>query len=136
MPSFLDGPLAAALYAGFKGKMRAATLRKTVIPTSGGLDGRGDPLTTTGVRYGCEGFTEDYSELYKTQAGIPATDLKVCIFAASLQAGIAPAKQDQVMITGPLPGGSNWYQIRDVRTDPATALWTCQAFLCPEPADP
>lgn len=114
--------------------MRAATLRKSSVAVSGGLDAWGDPITTTAATYACEGFTEAYSDFYRTQAGIPVEDIQINIFAASLTtAGIRPDKDDQVLITGVMVDAETWYQLRAVKTDPATALWVCQAFEIPDP---
>lgn len=122
----LDGQLAKALFAGFKGKLLKGTLRRLIPSQSGGLDGLGDEIAPTPTTWPCEGFTDDYSDEFKARYGIPETDLKVCIFAQSIAAGsISPQKDDQVQI----PAGTGpWYQLRKAKTDPATALWTCQAY--------
>jgi hypothetical protein len=124
----LSGQLAKAIYAGFKGKLLKAQLRREVIAESGGLDALGDPLATSATLYPCEGFVEGYSAFYRAQAGIPETDSKVNLFASSLAA--RPTKDDKVEI--PLASGQ-WWQLRKVDTDPATALWVCQAFQCKAP---
>ncbi len=124
----LDGQLASAIYAGFKGKLKTGTLRKMVRSESGGLDAKGDPIAAAPVTYGFEGFTDLYSAFYKAQAGIPASDLKVCIFGKSLPAGIVPGKDDKALISGV------WYQLRQVGVDPAGALYECQAFQCGAPS--
>ena len=122
MPGLLDN-LAGQIYAGFKNKLRLATLLRPVPSASGGLDSLGDPISTTIASYPCQGFTDNYDEMFRARAGIPETDIKVCIFGASLPSGIAPQKDDQVNIVG------QTYQIRRARSDPALALYTCQSFL-------
>ncbi len=122
----LDGQLASAIYAGFKGKLLVCALRQASVVESGGLNELGDPITVNPTSYGCQGFTEDYDEAYRLRAGIPLTDLKVCLFAKSLPAGVKPAKDDLASVTR--AGVATWYQLRRVATDPATALWTCQAY--------
>lgn len=129
MASFLSGSLAKALNDGFKGQSLPATLRKVETANSGGLDAFGDPLVPVATSYPCKGFTDAYSAFFKAGSGIPETDLKVCIFAASLASGIRPERDDKVYL------GGAWYQIRQCDTDPATALWTCQAFACNAPED-
>lgn len=127
----LDGQLAQAVYDGFKGRLLKGTLRREVIGDSSGLDELGDAVAPEPVSWGAQGFTDEYSDFFKAQAGIPTTDLKVCIFAKSLPAGVRPQKDDKVSLTQ--AGVTTWYQVRKVMTDPATALWTCQSFVCQAP---
>lgn len=130
MPGILEGQLASAIYAGFKGKLSRATLWRRVLAASGALDQLGDSTEATPTTWGAEGFTDNYSDAFKAAAGIPVTDLKVCLFAKSLPAGVRPQKDDKVNLPA---GSSNWYQLRKADTDPATALWTCQAYACAAP---
>lgn len=118
----LDGQIADAIYAGFKGKLKTGVLRKVVIGQSAGLDDKGDPIDVAPVDYPFEGFTSQYKADFMARAGIPDTDLKVSIFAKSLDAGIAPANDDKAYIDGV------WYQIRKKAIDPAGAMWICQSF--------
>jgi hypothetical protein len=120
--ALLDGAIADKVFAAFKGKLHTAILLKAGIAESGGLDANGDPIDISNTQYACEGFDSRYSEFYRAQAGIPDGDLKACIFAKSLAAGIEPEKDDRVRIA------IKWYQIRRVARDPATALWVCQSF--------
>lgn len=124
----LDGQLAQAVYAGFKGKLKTGLIRQEIAPASGALDGNGDPIDVSPVFTKIEGFTDQYSAFYKAQAGIPDTDLKVCWFAKSAP-GVTPGRDDKIKI------GATWYQVRDYRVDPATALWECQSFEIEPPAD-
>ncbi|HEY5412056.1 MAG TPA: hypothetical protein VIJ94_15145 [Caulobacteraceae bacterium] len=128
MPGLLNGQLSKAIYAGFRGKLLKGQLWRSVISESGGLDARGDPLSTSPQTWNCQGFVENYDDAYRARAGIPETDSKVNIFAASLPNGVAPLKDDKVKM------GIGWWQLRKVGTDPATALWTCQAFECRAPS--
>lgn len=129
MPSLLEGQLAQAIFQGFKGKLKTGTLRRVGSGGSGGKDELGDPLATSAQTWGFEGFTDNYTAYFKAQAGIPETDLKVCIFAKSLPAGVEPKRDDQAQI------GGAWYQLRKADTDPATALWECQAYAIKAPAE-
>lgn len=131
MASLFEGALASAIYAGFKGKLLKGVLRRETASGSAGLDSLGDPLATVVETWACQGFTDLYSAFYRSQAGIPDTDLKANIFAKSLAGGVVPTKDDQVKFT--VSGVATWYQVRKVDVDPATALWVCQAF---EIADP
>jgi hypothetical protein len=116
----LDGDLQASIYAGFKGKLLTGILRKRATPQSGTLDDHGDPLELVPTDHAIEGFPDNYSALLKAQAGIPDTDLKLCIFGGSIP-GVEPARDDIARL------GTQWYKIRKAETDPATALWVCQA---------
>lgn len=113
--------LADKIYAGFKNKLHTGLIRQVSNATSGGLDQYGDPIDTGTTDTACQGFTDQYSDFFRMQAGIPETDLKVCLFASSMT-GITPAKDDKVKLN------DVWYQLRKVETDPATALFVCQAF--------
>lgn len=118
MASLLDA-IPKQIFSGFRGKLLPATL--TVI-TSSGVSSTGDATTLTETDYTCEGFLENYNEYYRAQAGIPNTDLKWNVFAASLPAGIEPSRDDKVKFRG------DTYRIRTVETDPAKALWYGRAF--------
>lgn len=126
MPGLLEGQLAKAIYAGFKNKLLTGTLRRVVPGID--LDDNGDPRDSTIQTWTVQGFTDKYSAFYSAQAGIPDSDLKVCIFAQSIP-GVTPTKDDKALFQG------KWYQLRKVGTDPATALWECQAFEIPVPGE-
>lgn len=116
MAGLLDGQLAAAIAKGFRGKLIAGTLRKI---TATGRDANGDPVTTA-TDYACEGFREDYSAYYRTQAGIPESDCKITLIAGLVD--VAPTTDDKIKISG------SWFQVRKVTTDPASAAYVCQCF--------
>lgn len=122
----LDGDLATAIFAGFKGKLLRGVIRQSPAPISGALDADGDPEPAPDpTDTPCEGFTEDYSDAFRERAGIPETDLMVNLFAASIP-GIRPTKDDKVRLDR--QGVGQWYQLRKAATDPAEALWVCQSF--------
>lgn len=133
MPKLLEGALAQAIYAGFKGKLLVGTLRRNVPVESAGLDADGDPAATVPRSWPTQGFTDEYSDFSRAQAGIPDTDVKINIFAKSLPAGVRPLKDDMASFT--VAGVVSWYQIRRAATDPATALWVCQGFAIPAPPE-
>lgn len=127
--SLLGGDIARDVFAAFKGQLQKGLIRQIGSVTSGGLDDYNDPIDGIPVLTACEGFVEDYDDSYRARAGIPDMDVKVNIFAQSIPA-ITPTKDDQVQMpkdTGP------WYQLRRIRRDPATAMWSCQAFEIPAP---
>lgn len=121
MAGLLDGQIADAIYAGFKGKLLKGKLRRRAVDETEGLDGLGDPKHIVETDYTCQGFVDNYSEFFRTSFGVPDTDLKVSIFAKSLPAGVRPTKDDLVQFQ------SIWYQLKTITTDPATALWECRA---------
>lgn len=122
----LDGDIAKAIFAGFKGKLLAGEVRRE--SAAGGLDEHGDPVAVAVSYTAMEGFTDEYSDFYRAQLNIPDTDLKVNIFAQSAP-GFEPTKDDKVRF------GSKWYQLRKIKVDPAGALWECQAFEIEAPID-
>lgn len=130
----LDGDLARSIFAGFTGKLLTGALRKVAVAESGALDQRGDPLDSAPALHACEGFTDLYSETFRAAAGIPKGDLKVCIFAESLPAGVIPEIDDKARMDHGGRLGAKWYQIRARDIDPAGALWECQSFEIEEPA--
>lgn len=127
MARLLDGAIARIVAGAFRGKLKVTTLRKP--GRAGGLDDNGDAIPAPATTYSCEGYTDEYTAYFRAVAGIPQTDSKVCIIAGSLPRGIAPGRDDQVYV------GGKWYQLREANTDPATALWECQAYEIPEPVD-
>lgn len=132
----LDGGLAGSIYRGFKGKLLKGVIRQPAVAADAVLDGHGDP-TAAGTRdIKIEGFTEGYSRFTRAQAGIPATDLKLNIFAASAP-GTTPAIDNLARLDRKAGGRttSQWYQIRGpVEIDPGGVLWVCQAFEIKAPA--
>jgi hypothetical protein len=125
MSSILSGPLAKAIYAGFKDRLLVGTHRRETPGTT--LDAYGDPTGSTVATTTVQGFTSSYNEMFRVNSLIPDTDLKVNIFAQSAP-DLVPTKDDLVQFAGV------WYQIRQVKKDPATALWTCQSFVTEAPA--
>lgn len=122
MAGLLTGQLAKQIYAGFRGKLLKGTLRRNYAATSTGLDSRGDPVDTDPQTWPMQGFIDKLSSVFKGREGIPETDSQVNIFAQSLPAGIKPTKDDLALFNG------QWWQLRAVDTDPATALWIAAGF--------
>lgn len=123
--ALLTGDIAKKIFAGFKGKLLKGELRRETPSTA--LDEYGDSVKEPSY-FTVEGFVDEYSEFYRASAGIPDTDLKINIFAQSAPT-LTPNKDDKVQFLG------QWYQLRRVGTDPATALWVCQAFKIDPPVD-
>lgn len=120
----LTGDIAKKIFQGFKGKLLTGILRHA--EPQGALNSYGDSTSQTTTDYDIEGFVDQYTAFFKSQAGIPDTDLKINIFAQSIP-GVTPTKDDKAQFLGV------WYQIRRVSVDPATALFECQAFKINSP---
>ena len=123
MVGLLEGKIRSLIYQGFKNKLLKGTLYRNV--PGGTLDDHGDPITSSPISWSVQGFTDLYSEFYRAQAGIPETDEQMNIFGGSLPVGITPTKDDIVEFRG------NFYQLRQMSTDPALALYTGRAFRIP-----
>lgn len=125
----LTGDLQRQIYAAFRGKLLKGVIRRA-NPTVA-TDALGDAVPAGFTSTPCQGFTDNYSDQFKAAAGIPQASLKVMIFGGSIP-GITPGKDDMVMLKG--INGTAWYQLRGpVKTDPATALWECQALPASAP---
>ncbi len=126
----LDGQIASAIFQGFRNRLLRGTLYHST-PT-GALDEFGDPEATHVDSYQMQGFTEEYKDVYKgarrgDSAAAPEVEFMVNIFAKSLPSGVQPKKDDIVLMSG------TYSQLREVETDPATALWTCRAVQVQDP---
>lgn len=122
----LDGGLADAVFKGFKGRLLSGVIRQVASPASGSLDDLGDPESGSPIDTACEGFVENYNSFFQAQAGIPKDSIRVLIFAKSCPNN-TPGRDDLVRM------GATWYQLRSIKTDPATALWDCEAFRIEAP---
>lgn len=67
----------------------------------------------------CMALIEAYSDHLRAVSDIPDTDVRLMIVGTSI--AVNPLKGDTVTV-----GGNDWSLIR-VDTDPARAMWTCQA---------
>lgn len=123
----LDGALADKVYQAFRGKLKSGYLRKMEIGSSTAHDSYNDPVDKAPAIYACQGFADNYSDYFRSQAGIPETDVKLCIFGKSLPNGVRPEKDDKAQM------GGVWYQVRRAAIDPAGALWECQSFIIEAP---
>lgn len=74
---------------------------------------------TTVATYPCKAMIDTYSDHLRAVSDIPGTDVKLMIVGTSI--AVDPLKEDSVAIAG------KNYRIREVSTDPARAMWTCQA---------
>jgi hypothetical protein len=120
--SLLEGELRDAVAEALRDELLSGTLRRTERALSAGRDEHGDPTDLVQRSWDVVGFVEGYSEAFRAQAGIPATDVRVNLLAGTLPATVRPTPDDRVEV------GGKTYQLRRVQTDPATALFDCQAF--------
>ena len=123
MASLLESFVRKQIKQGFQGQLLSGTLRRKTPGNT--LDEYGDPTSNTFTTYTFNGMVDTYNAVYRAQAQIPETDVKVLIIAGSLS--VDPQRDDQVKIR------STWYQLRSAETDPARAAWECQAFEIPDP---
>ena len=72
-----------------------------------------------GQPYPCKAMIEAYSDHLRAVADIPGTDVRLMIVGTSIE--VDPLKGDTVTMNG-----KAWSLIQ-VDTDPARAMWTCQA---------
>lgn len=113
----LDGDIADAIADGFDGLLLTGTLTKF---TATGRDADGDTITTP-TPYACQGVIENYDGVYRVQAQIPETDVRVLLIAG-LTASV-PAIGDTITMSG------RNYRVRKVSRDPASATYDCQSYL-------
>lgn len=83
-------------------------------------DGQGGFRTTPGDPVSCKLLVTDYSDYRRLAVGIPATDRKIIILAATLADDVEPAPGLAVTAEG-----RDW-QIVAVARDPAAATWELQ----------
>ena len=83
-----------------------------------GSGGWGEDLASVST-YPCKAMIEAYSDHLRAVAGIPDTDLRLLIVGTSIT--VEPIKGDTVTLDG------RSYALIRVDTDPARAMWTCQA---------
>ena len=118
----LAGGIAKAVYKGLKAaKMLApVTLLKESAGTRtpGNIAGGTNPTATS---YGAQGFVDDYATSEIDGTLVVNGDRRVYVFGASLAAGITPTPNDKVTI-----GGVS-YRVVNVGSDPANAVFICQA---------
>lgn len=112
----LDGQIATAIAKGFNGKLLKGTLRKL---TTTGQDAYGDPIQIH-ADFPAQGFVDNYSDIYRAQAGIPNTDVRITLIAGLTRS--SPTKDDEILMQG------SYYRIRAVTADPALAHYECQSF--------
>lgn len=101
----------------FKGKLYTGLLTRDSDPIWV------DNVLTDGTpqSFRVEGFPDQYSEMYRAQAGIPQGDSKITLIAANCQT--TPKKDDKITFTG-----FGTFVVREVKTDPATAAYECQVY--------
>jgi hypothetical protein len=114
----LAGSLARTIGSAMSSLFLPATLVRDV-PQAGGDPA--DPLPPIPVDYPCRAIVEGYSDYFKKNNLVNASDRKVLILATSL--GVRPKPDDRVTISGIT------FTLADVSTDPAEAVWTCRGSM-------
>lgn len=122
--SILDGAAAQAL-VDFGDDFKPGTL---TVPGGRVSDGRGGYTATDTADHPCLALVTDYSDYRRLTLGIPATDRLVLVLAASLPAGIIPAKGQKITALDPSNGLTpRAFEVIAKSGDPAGALFKLQA---------
>jgi hypothetical protein len=98
--------------------MGSLLIDATITPSTRSSDGQGGQTLSYGAPVAAKGFTDTYSDFARL-SGIPATDRKIIILAASTTA--VPKQGDRVTIDG------GTFDIIAVNKDPALATYELQA---------
>lgn len=121
MASLLETKVKALVGAGFRGRLLVGKLRRETPATT---DARGSPVPATPVDYPFEGIRDSFDASYAARAGIPLTDVKILIIAASLSSAAGQPKQGDLIFIR-----NAWHKVRRIMAiDPANATYTLQAF--------
>jgi len=119
MVSFLEpSQLRAKIAAGFKGKLLVGSLTRVGGTT---LDEYGDVIPGATQTFVVNGLVDEWSSLYKAQAGISEDDSNVIVILGLSET--VPVKDDKITFPG-FPT----FQVRKVKIDPAKASAECQSF--------
>lgn len=118
MASPLQGSLAATIGKAFNSLFLDAVLTRDVAVIS---PDPADPLPPTQATYGCKGIVQAYSDYFRKNDLVQASDRKVLILAVSL--GIRPLEGDRITIRGIT------FTAISVSTDPAEACWEIQGRM-------
>jgi hypothetical protein len=118
MVSFLHpSQMRAKIAAGFKGKLLVGTLVRQV---ASGVDEYGDPVSAP-QSFTVNGCVDEWSAVYKAQAGIPEDDSNLIIILGL--STTTPQKDDKITFPN-FPT----FQVRKVKIDPAQASAECQSY--------
>lgn len=117
MVSPLEGAIAKAIYAGFKGRLKTGTLRRF---SGSGVNSLGDLISSGSTDYTFTGIRETKESQFAGMenqsegAGIKTTRVEVLILLESIS--VVPQPDDYIFIE------SQWHQVRKVlERDPAGA---------------
>lgn len=112
--------LAKTLGSALGPQVQSITLIKSTpgTRTPGDLTSGTNPTT---ANHTCKGFTEFYSDYLIDGTRIQAKDKKISVFGSTISGGVEPDTGDQLVTE------DGTFTILDVKSDPAKALFTCQA---------
>lgn len=116
----LDGDIAALVSDGLDAADLPLDL--TLTRTTAGQSDPAQPWVPTQdtvTSYACRGFEDSYSAYYIANGLVQEGDRKIAVLAQSLS--ITPQPGDQITSRG------QTFTVIGVKTDPARALWECQA---------
>lgn len=96
---------------------RLGVLKVPGEPTS---DGQGGWIPGSPISYSCMALVDDFSDFRRNALGIPGSDRKIIVLAATLPSGVAPAVGHTITAEG-----RDWH-IVGVSRDPAAATYELQ----------
>jgi hypothetical protein len=122
--SIITGAAADAL-ADFGDDFEDGTLS---VPGRRTSDGQGGWKAGEPVEYPCKALVSRYKDYRRINLGIPATDRRVLVLAASLPDGIYPAKGHKITVPDPAKGlALTTFEVIERTGDLAGALAELQA---------
>lgn len=117
--------LAQEAYDDFAEDFEDGTL---TVPGGRTPDGQGGWINTGPVDHSCKALVTDPSDYRRISLGIPATDRRVLVLAASLPAGVYPAKGHKITAPDPAEGlAMTTFDVIERTGDLAGALAELQA---------
>lgn len=119
MARFTEGPLRRALAAGFKGHLSTGIIRRYTYT----MNSFGDRVPSGHTDYTFEGIRDDFNALYRAQAGIPDSDVRVMVILGLVKPPTTPVQTDKIFIK------NQWHEVRQVlEIDPADATAKLQCY--------
>lgn len=118
MVSPLQGPLAKTIGRALSRTLfyDATLIRET--PGDPDPEKPWEPAEPVTTQYQCRAVVDNYSDFAIANSLVDAQDRKVLILASTLP--VTPTDQDMITIRG------ETYQVIEVKTDPAQAVWECR----------
>jgi hypothetical protein len=121
MTSPLSGSLARTIGAAFNTLFLDAMLTRDAPSTGGDPADPSSGAPQQPIVKSCKAIVEGYSDYFKANNLVSASDRKVLILATSLS--VRPKPEDRVTISGIT------FTLSAVSTDPAEAVWECKGSM-------